>query len=80
MRSKRRLIYSVFFFAMTALAFWFTAPPAFAGLNYAKTTVTPAGQVIAAGFAVNDRGQVAWVGMWPESISSSFTVTVRIPR
>jgi hypothetical protein len=31
-------------------------------LSYNKTTVTPAGQVLAAGFAVNDRGQVAWVG------------------
>ena len=31
-------------------------------LSYNKTTVTPPGQYLAPGFAVNDRGQVAWVG------------------
>ena len=50
-----------------------------AQMSYNKTTVTSDG--LADGrFAVNDRGQVAWVGMWPGSIRSSFTATVRIPR
>lgn len=61
MASKHRPIPAILG-ALIALSFSLAAPAAFAALNYAKTTVTPAGQVIAAGFAVNDRGQVAWVG------------------
>ena len=61
MTSKHRLIPALLG-ALIALSFSLAAPPAFAGLNYVKTTVTPAGQYLAPGFAVNDRGQVAWVG------------------
>lgn len=60
MASKHRQIPAILG-VLIALSFFLAAPTACAALNYVKTTVTPNG--LADGrFAVNDRGQVAWVG------------------
>jgi hypothetical protein len=59
MASKHRPIPAILC-ALVALTIFLAAPAAFAALNYVKTTVTPNG-LADGNYAVNDRGQVAWV-------------------